>query len=69
VITTIQPDGFINQCVQKLLAISTSAMIILDQRTLQVKYRVPILDIVKLSLSPYSDDMVFVHILPVSFSS
>lgn len=56
-----------SQCVQKLLAISTSSMTVLDQRTLQVKYRIPILDIMKLSLSPYSDDMVFVHVIPVSF--
>jgi myosin-1 len=59
-------DRYTKQCVQKLLAISTSSMTVLDQRTLQVKYRVPILDIIKLSLSPYSDDMVFVHVIPVS---
>lgn len=45
-----------------LLVISTSSMLILDQRTLQIKYRVPASDIYKISLSPYMDDVAVVHI-------
>ncbi|KAL3276527.1 hypothetical protein HHI36_011904 [Cryptolaemus montrouzieri] len=45
-----------------LLVISTRSMLILDQRTLQIKYRVPATEIYKMSLSPYLDDVAVVHV-------
>ncbi|CAB3388404.1 Hypothetical predicted protein [Cloeon dipterum] len=45
-----------------LFVLSTSSMLILDQRTLQIKYRVPAADIYRLSLSPYLDDVAIFHI-------
>lgn len=42
-------------------------MLILDQRTLQVKYRVPAADIYRLSLSPFLDNVAVFHIKSVSF--
>ncbi|CAG2162923.1 unnamed protein product [Oppiella nova] len=47
--------------VQKLFVISTSAMIIMDQRTMQCKYRIPVHHIHRISLSPYIDDIVVIH--------
>ncbi|XP_060526274.1 unconventional myosin-Ib-like isoform X1 [Cylas formicarius] len=44
-----------------LLVISTRSMLILDQRTLQIKYRVPATDIYRMSLSPFLDDVAVVH--------
>lgn len=49
-----------------LFVLSTSAMLILDQRTLQVKYRVPATEIYRLSLSPYLDDVAVFHVKAVS---
>jgi myosin-1 len=40
-------------------------MLILDQRTLQVKYRVPAADIYRLSLSPFLDNVAVFHIKSV----
>jgi hypothetical protein len=54
------------QCVQKLLVLSTCALLVMDQRTLQVKYRIPINDIFRISLSPYNDDIAIVHVRCVS---
>ncbi|XP_024083277.1 unconventional myosin-Ia isoform X2 [Cimex lectularius] len=45
-----------------LFVLSTSAMLILDQRTLQIKYRVPATEIYRLSLSPYLDDVAVFHV-------
>jgi len=45
-----------------LFVISTSSMLILDQRTMQIKYRVPAAEIFKLSLSPYFDDIAVFHV-------
>ncbi|XP_066141982.1 unconventional myosin-Ib isoform X1 [Euwallacea fornicatus] len=45
-----------------LLVISTRSMLILDQRTLQIKYRVPATDIYRISLSPFLDDVAVVHV-------
>ncbi|CAG0922596.1 unnamed protein product, partial [Notodromas monacha] len=45
-----------------LFVVSTSAMLILDQRTMQIKYRVPATDIYRLSLSPFFDDIAIVHV-------
>lgn len=49
-----------------LFVLSTSAMLILDQRTLQIKYRVPAAEIYRLSLSPYIDDVAVFHVRAVS---
>lgn len=43
-------------------------MLILDQRTLQVKYRVPATEIYRVSLSPFLDDVAIVHIKAVSLN-
>ncbi|KAF6206264.1 hypothetical protein GE061_017493, partial [Apolygus lucorum] len=45
-----------------LFVLSTSAMLILDQRTLQIKYRVPATEIYRLSLSPFLDDVAVFHV-------
>ncbi|XP_046982892.1 unconventional myosin-Ia [Schistocerca americana] len=45
-----------------LFVLSTSSMLILDQRTLQIKYRVPAAEIYRLSLSPYIDDVAVFHV-------
>lgn len=41
-------------------------MMILDQRTLNIKYRVPAADIVRISLSPFLDDIAVFHVKSVS---
>ncbi|XP_057666358.1 unconventional myosin-Ib isoform X2 [Diorhabda carinulata] len=45
-----------------LLVISTRSMLVLDQRTLQIKYRVPATEIYRMSLSPFLDDVAVVHV-------
>lgn len=47
--------------------LSTSSMLLLDQRTLQIKYRVPATEIYRLSLSPYLDNIAVFHVKAVSF--
>ena len=42
-------------------------MLIMDQRTMQIKYRIPASEIFKLSLSPYNDDIAVFHVKAVSF--
>jgi hypothetical protein len=37
-------------------------MLIMDQRTMQIKYRIPAAEIFKLSLSPYHDDIAVFHV-------
>jgi myosin I len=54
------------QFVPILLVISTSSMLLLDQRTLQIKYRVPASEIYRVSLSPYLDDIAIFHVKAVS---
>jgi len=49
-----------------LFVISTSSMLILDQRTMQIKYRVPAAEILRLSLSPYFDDIAVFHVRATS---
>lgn len=49
-----------------LLVVSTTSMLLLDQRTLQIKYRVPATEIYRLSLSPYLDDIAVFHVKAVS---
>lgn len=47
-------------------------MLLLDQRTLQIKYRIPATEIYRLSLSPYVDDIAVFHVkavglIPINF--
>ena len=49
--------------------ISTSSMLIMDQRTMQIKYRIPASEIIRLSLSPYFDDIAVFHVKAVSYIS
>lgn len=57
--------NFIFQVTPVLLVISTSSMLLLDQRTLQIKYRIPATEIYRLSLSPYMDDIAVFHVKAV----
>ncbi|CRK94774.1 CLUMA_CG008268, isoform A [Clunio marinus] len=50
-----------------LLVLSTSSMLLLDQRTLQVKYRVPASEIYRISLSPFLDDIAVFHVKAEAF--
>lgn len=40
-------------------------MLLLDQRTLQIKYRIPATEIYRLSLSPYHDNIAVFHVKAV----
>lgn len=44
-------------------------MLIMDQRTMQIKYRIPASEIIRLSLSPYFDDIAVFHVKAVSYAS
>lgn len=48
------------------MALSTNSMLLLDQRTLQIKYRIPATEIYRLSLSPYHDNIAVFHVKAVS---
>lgn len=48
------------------MALSTSSMLLLDQRTLQIKYRIPATEIYRLSLSPFHDNIAVFHVKAVS---
>ncbi|XP_053945830.1 unconventional myosin-Ib isoform X2 [Anastrepha ludens] len=50
-----------------LLVLSTSSLLLLDQRTLQIKYRVPAAEIYRMSLSPYLDDVAVFHVKASEF--
>ncbi|XP_017113742.1 unconventional myosin-Ia isoform X2 [Drosophila elegans] len=50
-----------------LLVLSTSSLLLLDQRTLQIKYRVPASEIYRMSLSPYLDDIAVFHVKASEF--
>lgn len=50
------------------MALSTNAMLLLDQKTLQIKYRIPATEIYRLSLSPYHDNIAVFHLRDVSRS-
>uniref|UniRef100_A0A1A9X1C4 Myosin motor domain-containing protein n=1 Tax=Glossina brevipalpis TaxID=37001 RepID=A0A1A9X1C4_9MUSC len=50
-----------------LLVLSTSSLLLLDQRTLQIKYRVPAAEIYRMSLSPYLDDIAVFHVKASEF--
>ncbi|XP_043217178.1 unconventional myosin-Ia-like isoform X2 [Amphibalanus amphitrite] len=45
-----------------LFVLSTSSMLILDQRTMQIKYRIPAPEIYRISLSPFLDDIAVFHV-------
>ncbi|GBP47445.1 Unconventional myosin-Ib [Eumeta japonica] len=45
-----------------LAVVSTSALLLLEARTLRVKRRVPAPDVYRLSLSPFADDVLVVHV-------
>lgn len=60
------PNYISLQFVPILFVISTSSMLIMDQRTMQIKYRIPAAEIFKLSLSPYQDDIAVFHVRAVS---
>ncbi|XP_038106815.1 unconventional myosin-Ia isoform X2 [Culex quinquefasciatus] len=45
-----------------LLVVSTNSMLLLDQKTMQIKYRIPASEIYRMSLSPYFDDIAVIHI-------
>lgn len=44
-------------------------MLLLDQRTLQIKYRIPASEIYRMSLSPYLDDIAVFHVKAVCIFS
>lgn len=48
--------------VHHLFALSTNAVLVLDQRTLQLKYRIPVSEVDQISLSPYNDSLVVFHV-------
>ena len=52
--------------VHHLCVLSKNAVLVLDQRTLAIKYRLPVAEIEKISLSPYNDQLVIFHIKKVS---
>lgn len=56
-----------HQMTSILMALSTNAMLLMDQRTLQIKYRIPATEIYRLSLSPYHDNIAVFHVKAVSF--
>lgn len=47
------------------MAVSTNAMLLLDQRTLQIKYRIPATEVYRLSLSPFHDNIAVFHVKDV----
>lgn len=53
------------QLISTLVVISTEAFLILDPRTLQIKFRLPATEIYRISLSPYEDDIFVLHIKAV----
>ncbi|XP_052866402.1 unconventional myosin-Ib [Anopheles cruzii] len=52
-----------------LLVISTNSMLLLDQKTMQIKYRIPASEIYRMSLSPYFDDIAVIHIRADNYCS
>lgn len=52
-----------------LLAISTNSMMIMDQRTLDIKYRIPVSEIHRISVSPFADNIAVIHIYSSDKSS
>ena len=52
--------------VLKLLVVSTSGILVLDHRTLDIKYRIEVEEIQRISLSPFADDLAIIHVSSVS---
>ncbi|CAG7721716.1 unnamed protein product [Allacma fusca] len=50
------------QFVPIVLVVTTNNVLVLDPRTLGVKYRISVKDIYKISLSPYPDDIAVIHV-------
>ena len=51
--------------VPQLLVMSTNALLVLDQRTMVIKYRIPVTEFVGMSLSPYNDKICIFHLQKV----
>ena len=49
----------------QLLVLSSNAMLLLDQRTLSIKYRIPVQSLESISLSPFHDTLVAFHLRKV----
>ncbi|KAL5009512.1 hypothetical protein ScPMuIL_011817 [Solemya velum] len=49
--------------VQQLFVMSTQAVLVIDQRTMIVKYRIPLTQLDKISLSPIQDNVVVFHLM------
>jgi len=45
--------------------VTTSAMLIIDHKNMQIKYRIPVKQIYKMSLSPFFDDIAIFHVREV----
>ncbi|XP_069357433.1 unconventional myosin-Ia-like [Maniola hyperantus] len=52
-------SGRVSRC---LAVVSTSALLLLEARSLRLKRRVPAHTVYRLSLSPYADDLLVVHV-------
>ena len=51
---------------QRLFVMSTEAILSIDQRTMSLKYRIPLAQIEKISASPYTDRIMVFHIKKVT---
>ena len=52
----------VSQMVQLLLVMSTESILLLENRSLIIKYRIPFEQIRGIALSPYSDKLVVFHL-------
>lgn len=50
------------QTTSQLLVLSSNAMLLLDQRTLSIKYRIPVKSLESISLSPFHDTVAAFHL-------
>lgn len=48
--------------VPHLFVLTTSTVLLLDQRSLALKYRIPISEVTQVSLSPFNDNLVIFHV-------
>jgi len=51
-----------SQFVSILCVVTTNAMLIIDHKNMQIKYRIPVKEIFKMSLSPFFDDIAVFHV-------
>ena len=51
--------------VSKLLVISSKAVLLLDPKTLSLKYRIPLTLVTRISTSPYKDKLIVFHLQKV----